>query len=84
MILTKGQLEILENSIIWLQEELSQFEEPDTVEEVEDLFAEIAVPLLIAIDIHASKHSKVVEFLASRMAGALTQKQQKESNTTWN
>ena len=84
MILTKGQLVILENSTTWINEELSQFEQPDTVEGVRELFHELLVPLLVAIDIQASQHAECVDFVASIMAEAIQQKQQEESNKAWN
>jgi len=84
MILTKGQLVILENSTTWINEELSQFEQPDTVEGVRELFHELLVPLLVAIDIPASQHAECVDFVASIMAEAIQQKQQEESNKAWN
>jgi hypothetical protein len=84
MILTKGQLVILQNSTTWVDEELSQFEQPDTVEEVMELFHELLVPLLVAIDIPVNQHAECVDFVASIMAEAIQQKQQEESNTAWN
>lgn len=84
MILTKGQLVILQNSTTWISEELSQFEQPDTVEEVRELFHELLVPLLVAIDIPVSQHDECVDFVASIMAEAIRQKQQEESNKAWN
>jgi hypothetical protein len=84
MILTEGQLVILKNSILWINEELSQFEQPDTVEEVKDLFLELVGPLLVAIDIPLSQHAECIDFVASIMAEAIQQKQQEESNTAWN
>ena len=84
MILTKGQLVILQTSTTWIKEELSQFEQPDTVEEVRELFLELLVPLLVAIDIPVSQHDECVDFVASIMAEAIRQKQQEESNTSWN
>jgi hypothetical protein len=84
MILTKGQLVILQNSTPWINEELSQFEQPDTVEGVRELFLELLVPLLVAIDIPVSDHDECVDFVASIMAEAIRQKQQEESNKTWN
>ena len=84
MILTKGQFVVLRSSITWISEELSQFEQPDTVEEVRELFHELLVPLLVAIDIPVSQHDECVDFVASIMAEAIRQKQQEESNTSWN
>jgi hypothetical protein len=84
MILTKGQLVILQNSTPWISEELSQFEQPDTVEEARELFLELLVPLLVAIDIPVTQHAECVDFVASIMAEAIQQKQQEESNTAWN
>ena len=84
MILTKGQLVVLHSCTTWINEELSQFKQPDTVEEVMELFHELLVPLLVAIDIPISKHDECVDFVASIMAEAIQQKQQKESNTAWN
>jgi hypothetical protein len=84
MILTKGQLVVLRSSTTWINEELSQFEQPDTVEEVRELFLELLVPLLVAIDIPVTQHAECVDFVASIMAEAIQQKQQEESNTTWN
>ena len=84
MILTKGQFVVLRSSITWISEELSQFEQPDTVEEVRELFLELLVPLLVAIDIPVSQHDECVDFVASIMAEAIRQKQQEESNKAWN
>lgn len=84
MILTEGQLVVLRSSTTWIDEELSQFEQPDTVEEVRELFHELLVPLLVAIDIPVNQHAECVDFVASIMAEAIQQKQQEESNTSWN
>lgn len=84
MILTEGQLVVLRSSTTWINEELSQFEQPDTVEEVRELFHELLVPLLVAIDIPVNQHAECVDFVASIMAEAIQQKQQEESNTAWN